>query len=272
MVVKLVVAAVFAAVLPHEPWWTGALKLAGSAAAAALLAALLWLGRPVLDRLERGIVVATLISLVVFCLVFWKTGTPIDLPRHIVVVVPSALLVGFILVSSLTRRAGRLRAVSGGIFAAFALATLWVHYRPPLTKVGDWQRVSALLASDHRGTPIAVFPADLTLLLGTYLPAVRPVPIPRPLTFTLDYDQRMTLGSESEVALALDPVRRGSRELWVVTTGDCTADHHEYDYHCKYLEAYLNQRYRLEKSVPFRGALAQLYVRTSGEGSSARAN
>jgi hypothetical protein len=80
------------------------------------------------------------------------------------------------------------------------------------------------------------------------------------MPFTLDYVRAMALTDPTEVALTLDPVHAQSQLLWLVTTDDCSAPPPAiYDYHCGYLEAYMKRRYRIVKTVAFRGSLARLY-------------
>jgi hypothetical protein len=137
----------------------------------------------------------------------------------------------------------------------------WSQYHPPLSKQGDWKNVAAILAASDKSVPIAVFPAEFAVPLSWYLP--RPIiPVPRPMPFTIDYVRATTLTGESDVSRVLDPVQAQSKNLWVVTSGECPViEPNIYNYHCHVLEAYLNQHYRIVRSVVFHGALARLYTR-----------
>jgi hypothetical protein len=74
-----------------------------------------------------------------------------------------------------------------------------------------------------------------------------------------------TLKDEADVSRVLDPVYAHSPQLWMVTSGTCSkVNLVYYEYNCSVLEGYLDRRYRLLKTVAFRGSLARLFVRTSG--------
>ncbi len=260
-VVHEIVNDVFVYVLPHDIAWHGVLKLAGFALAAALVVAVPAFGRPVIGRREdRAVMVALGACLAIFTLVFCVAGMPPFLQRHIIVVAPSALLAGYLLVASVTRRQALVSGAALSIFAAFTVTTFWTQYHPPLMKPGDWARVAATLAADPEA-PIAVFPAEVAVPLGTYLHAPI-ISIPKPMEFTSKYVATMTLTSTGEVERALDPVRAHSGRLWLVTASECGPVQPElYDYHCGYLADYLTRRYRLLRTVTFHGAFAQLYTR-----------
>jgi hypothetical protein len=256
----------FAFVLPHDVNWYGTLKIGGFALAAALLAVLSAAGRPVVrDAAARVVVVQWFISLVIFSLLFGASGVPLDPWRHLIVVAPASILVSCIFLSSLTRHRALGTAVGLAAFVVFAASTLWLTYRPPLAKKGDWQRVAAMLSAGDRSTPIAVFPAESALPLSAYLhePIVA---VPRPMPFTVDYVRATTLNAEADVARVLDPVRAKSDRLWLVTQDACDRPGFKaYDYHCSFLEAYLLPRYQMVRSVAFAGSLARLYVRVPEE-------
>jgi len=253
---------VFVFFLPHDISWSGAPKIAGFAIAATLLLGLFAFGRPAIPGiLARAVVLQWLTCLVVFTLIFSISGFPIDPVRHLTVVAPSSLLVAYVVFSSLTRRRSLIGTVAIVVYTVFTIATLWTVYRPPLAKWGDWQRVAATVSADDASIPIAVFPAESALPLSRYLP-VDAIPIPRPMPFTVDYVRATTLHDESDVAHVLDAVHAASRHLWMVTGDACpSARLGNYNYNCRYLEAYLNRRYRVVRTVVFRGALARLYLR-----------
>jgi hypothetical protein len=259
---------VFVFMLPHDFNWSGLVKLSGFVAAAVLLVTLLAVGRPVLrGSAHRGLVVAWLLCLVIFVVLFAVSGVPLDPARHVVVAAPATVLVLLIFLSSLTRRRAFATALAGAAFAVFAAGTLRATYQPPLAKHGDWQRVAALLSADSSRTPIAVFPAELALPLSVYFPAAV-IPIPRTMPFTVDYVHATTLSDQLDAARVLDPVRAGSPGLWVITSGSCEPSDTVYSrYNCGFLEAYLRQRYRIAKTVSFQGTLARLYMRTQAASS-----
>lgn len=258
--------AVFVDVLPHELKWSGNEKIGGFAVAAALLIVLFVVGRPVVsDKPSRGVVMSWLICLVLFTALFTASGAPLDPARHLIVIAPMTTLVALLFVSSLTRKGAQCARLAVGVFAVFALGTLWTQYRPPVAKLGDWQRVAQLLSATGPPAPIAIFPAELALPLEQYLPAAMvAIPIPRPMPFVVDYVKVTTLTDEAEVARALDPVYSRSSRLWMVTSGLCTdVNLVYYNYNCGYLEAYLQRKYRIVKSIAFRGSLVRLYVRAT---------
>jgi uncharacterized membrane protein len=257
--------ATFVDVLPHELEWTGPVKIGGFAVAIALLIGLAAFGRPALrDNPSRAIVLTWLINLVLFMLLFAASGSPLDPARHLIVIAPLSLLVALLFIASLTRGRSGAACIALGVFAVFALTSLWTEYRPPLAKKGDWKRVAQLLSTAESSAPIAIFPAELALPLAVYLP--RPtVPIPRPMPFSVDYVRVTTLKDEADVSRVLDPVYAHSPQLWMVTSGTCSkVNLVYYEYNCSVLEGYLDRRYRLLKTVSFRGSLARLFVRTSG--------
>ncbi len=252
---------VFAYVLPHEIDWSGPAKYIGFLLAAAVLIALLVDGRPVIRTAsQRAVLLQLGVCLGIFAVVFYAAGMPALVGRHMIVVAPSCLLAACIVVSSLTRRRRLLSVIAVATFAIFSGAMFAVQYRPPLAKAGDWRRV-AQAVSTADDTPVAVFPPEIGLPLETYT-AHSLVSIPRPLAFRADYVQASTLRGESDVARVLDPIRAHTAGLWVVTDGPCIAAKLDvYDYHCAYLESYLNHWYRPEQVIPFRGALVRRYVR-----------
>jgi hypothetical protein len=255
---------VFAFVLPHEVDWSGAAKVAGFVVSAALLAGVCVLGRPNLrGNPTAGIVLQWVLCLAVFAVLFGFSGVPVDPIRHLVIMAPSSVLITCVLLSSLTRERTRAIAVTAAVFAVFAAGTLWSSYRPPLAKKGDWQRVAAMLAQADPATPIAIFPAELALPLDVYLS--KPViPIPRAMPYSSDYVRATTLRDEADVARALDPVRAMASRLWLVTGVVCgNPKLNGYDYNCRFLEAYMEHRYRMVESIAFRGTVARLYERGS---------
>ena len=178
---------------------------------------------------------------------------------------PSSLLVALLFMSSFKRERVLASGLATATFAVFALTQLMAQYRAPLVKPGDWQRVAAILQKGDRSIPVAVFPAELALPLSIYLP-IATVPVPQPIPFSTDYVRATTLGGEAEVSGLLDRVSARSGRLWVITDGECREGQRDnYDYHCRYLEAYLYERYRLTSRFKFRGALARLYVRNPNE-------
>lgn len=252
--------AVFAFVLPHDIGWSGAVKYAGFALAGALLTVLVVVGRPAADPARRAVFVQWLAGVAIFTLLFWLSGIPVDPERHLVILAPASLLAALLFVASVTRRRVFLGSLAAASFAVFSAHALWMQYRPPLMKLGDWNRVAATLLVTDRAAPVAVFPAEAALALGRYLPAVL-TPIPYWMPFTVDYVGATTLTGESQVARVLDPLRMRTERLWIVTTGPCIPSLlRAYNYNCQYLETYLQRRYRVVKSVAFRGALARLYA------------
>lgn len=252
----------FAFILPHDINWSGSVKLAGFALAAILIATLFAVGRPVLrGSPARAAVLQWVFCLAVFTLLFAFSGVPLDPMRHLMVLFPPSVIVSVVLLAGLTRR--RLVTVAAGVvvFAVFAGTSLWESYRPPLAKLGDWQRVATFLAATDPAVPIAVFPAESALPLHVYLPRTT-IPIPRPMPFSLDYVGATTLHSEADVAQVLDPLRSVSPNFWLVTKDECPAANVSvYAYNCGYLEAYLQNRYRLVRRVEFRGSIARLFER-----------
>jgi hypothetical protein len=254
----------FAFVLPHNIMWSGALKIGGFALAAALVTGVCVFGRPNLrGNPGAGIVLQWALCLVVFGALFGFSGVPIDPMRHLVIVAPSSVLATCVLLSSLTRERVRIVALMGTVFTLFAVGTFWSAYRPPLAKKGDWQRVAAVLARSDPATPVAIFPAELALPLRVYLPKAT-IPIPRDMPYSGDYVRATTLSGVSEVARVLDPVRAAADRLWLVTgvaCGNARLSGDNYNYNCRFLEEYMQQKYRLVESIAFDGSVARLYER-----------
>jgi hypothetical protein len=257
-----VVNVAFAYALPHDLGWSGAFKLLGFGTAASLALAFGVAGRPAFaNSANRGIFLELGFALAIFSAVFAVVGMPFDLVRHLIVLVPATLLALCVGVSSLRRMRLLGAALTAAVVGAFAATQLAQQYPLPLAKQGDWQRVAAVLAADDGRAPIAVFPAELALPLRAYTP-VATIAIPRPMPFELDYVAATALTDVADVARVLEPVRARSERIWVVTENLCRpADIAVYDYHCRFLEAYLTHRYRLEKTVLFRGTVARRYVR-----------
>ncbi len=255
--------AAFAFVLPHDVNWSGSEKFAGFALASALVIAIFVLGRPaIVSKSRRSLCFLGLLALGIFTAVFDVSGIPIDPMRHLVVIAPLLLLVALAILSSLTRQVAFVGRLAAAVFALFAFSSLWTQYRPPAEKLGEWNRVAATISADDRAIPVAVFPAEAALPLSLYLP-VAPVPVPKPMPFAIDYVRATTLSGKSQVADVLSPLQHRSRSLWMITAGPCRHSAIDlYSYHCEYLEAYLQQHYRLKKSVTFRGALARLFSTT----------
>jgi hypothetical protein len=255
--------AVLVVLFPHADEWSGSLKIAGSFLAAVLLVALPVFGRASIPaEPARGVVVQWLMSLAIFSVLFTAAGVPPIPTKYLIVIGPSTLLAGFLFVSSLKRFPALGAGAAAVVYAFFTITALWMQYRPPLQKPGDWQRLAAAVSGGGGSIPVAVFPAELAQPLSWYYPGAT-VAIPGPMPFTLDYVGAMALPNSAEVARVLDPIRARSEQLWMVTTDDCQQGPPAlYDYHCRYLEAYLNRRYRIVRSVAFRGSLARLYART----------
>jgi hypothetical protein len=248
--------------LPHDFGWSGAAKIAEVVVAAALIGAIAVGGLPyALPREARSIVLQLGVALTVFALIFAAVGVPVDIPRHLVVLVPPTILAVCVLLSSLRRMRLLACAFAVMLFAVFAASVFWGQYHSPLAKQGDWQRVASLLRSDDPMTPVAVFPAELALPLRLYFP-VAAVAIPRPMPFILDYVGATTLTGESDVARVLDPLQTRSRRLWLISNNTCGQDDlATYSYHCGYLEAFIRRHYRLTQTVMFRGLVVRRYVR-----------
>ncbi len=257
-----IVDAVFVIVMPHYTGWAGLLKVGGFALAAAVVVALFALGRPPAPRGPAAVfAVQWLGALTIFVVLFHLLGAPLTLQKYVTVVAPSTMLLAFMFLSGLRRNriiAGRLALAT---YAIFTGTDFWGEYRPPTIKPGDWQHVAQTVSSAGDKTPVAVFPPELAVPLSLYLPEPT-IEIPRPMSFTLDYVRATTLTDERDVARVLDPIRATSPRLWLVTTGRCEdMPLNYYNYRCRYLDEYLARRYRLVRSVAFRGSLARLYVR-----------
>ena len=251
---------VFAVVLPHDLTWSRSTKLIGTAAAIILVLVLCLFGRPrVPTGVERGFVLQWALSFGLFSCMFGVTGLPLDTLRHAIVLAPSSLLAALLLIASLKRMRRRAGAAACAVFAVFAIAQYGSQYQPPIGKVGEWKRVAETLTTGNPAAPVFVFPAELALPLSWYL--ARPtVPIPRPIPFTTDYVAASTLHDRSEVSRVFTAAK-AQTTIWVVTPGECPAvEPAIYNYHCRYLEAYLAQHYRLARSVRFRGSLARLFT------------
>jgi hypothetical protein len=269
--------AAFVSVLPHDPNWTGAVKFAGFAGAGLLVGAFFVVGRPRMPAgPQRGVVLAWLVCLALLGAMFSAFGLPLEALHHTIVVVPSTLLVALLFTASLKRKRRIAGCAAAAAFALFALTQLLFQYHSPLAKQGDWQRVAGTLSAEGGSAPIAVFPAELAVPLSWYLRRAM-IPLPAPIPFTTAYVRASTLNASADVSRVLDPIRARSRNLWLVTTGECTAVAPQiYDYHCRYLDAYLNRRYQLARTVAFRGTLVRLYRRlpqvSSGSRTVAHAN
>ena len=247
---------------PHDLGCTGLTKIACFGVVVALLCALIFVGRsnPVASA-AGGVVLQFGFALALFGLAFAVLGVPFDLVRHLIVMVSSSVLVVAMLLSSLPRMRALASGLTVTIFAVLALTMFAAEYHSPLAKQGDWQRVAAMFSASDPSTPIAVFPAELSVPLHVYLP-VETVPIPRPMPFVLDYVAATKLTGEADVARVLDPLAARSRRVWIVTQNECRpSDFSVYDYHCGFLEAYLLRHYRLEKTVVFRGLETRRYAR-----------
>jgi hypothetical protein len=253
---------VFVYVLPHEITWSGAAKVAGFGVATLLVAALAIAGRPAVGPGTACVlIVAWLVSLAVFALAFAVCGAPLDIVRHLIVIAPMSLLVSYVLIASMTRRRGLAAGLAALVFAGFTVTQLCTAYHPPIAKRGEWQRVALTLEENDPSVPVAVFPAEFALPLNVYSPRAT-IPVPRPMPFTLDYVAATTLNSEMDVAHVLDPVRLRADRLWLVTQDACrNPKPHAFDYHCAFLEAYVDRHYRLTRDIEFRGAVARLYVK-----------
>lgn len=253
---------VFTVVLPHDLTWSGPVKLVGFAVASALVAVLAGIGRPTVPSgPARAVVVQWFVYLIVLCALLAVGGAPFAPAKYLIAIAPSSLLVALLFVVSRQRIGGRLGAAAAAVYAVYAVSTLAVTYRPPFEKPGEWRRVAATVQADGGSMPVVVFPSELAEPLRWY-DRGHLLALPGPMPYTLDYVERMTLRGESDVARVLDSTGDPTGRLWVVTTGDCgqrLAD--IYDYHCAYLEAYLDRRYRLIRTVPFRGSSARLYSR-----------
>ena len=252
---------VFIYVLPHNLNWTGAARYAGFCFIAILTVSLFVVGYPrVITTVQFGVLSQWCASVLILSVVFGIAGLPLDFVGHAIILAPSSFLVAFLFIeSSYSRRI--VGYISLTTFTLFALMQFWSQYSPPLSKQGDWQKVAAMLAASDKSVPIAVFPAEFSVPLSWYLPRAI-IPVPKPMPFTIDYVRATTLTGESDVSRVLDPVQAESKDLWVVTSGECPAIEPKiYNYHCRFLEAYLNQHYRIVRSVVFHGALARLYAR-----------
>jgi hypothetical protein len=246
-------------VLPHNLNWTGAAKYVGFCFIAILAMSLLAVGYPrVINTIQFGVLIQWFASVLILSVVFGIAGLPLDFVSHAIILAPSSLLVAFLFIeSSYSRRL--IGYISLTIFTIFALMQLQSQYHPPFSKHGDWQNVAAMLAANDKAVPIAVIPAEFAVPLSWYLPRAI-IPIPKPMPFTLDYVRATTLTGESDVSRVLAPVQAQSKTLWVVTSDECPAiEPAIYNYHCHFLEAYLNEHYRIIRSVVFHGALARLY-------------
>jgi hypothetical protein len=254
--------AVFVVMLPHEVAWSGVAKIAGFAFAGVLVVGLVALGRP---RISPGpslaLVVQFGLALLIFTALFSVEGVPLVSIKYLTVIAPLSMLMAFLFLSSSERRRSLTLGIAFTAYAFFTATDLWSQYRPPLVKPGDWQRVAMTVAADDKATPVSVFPSELSVPLRWYLKAPI-IAVPGPMPFRLDYVRRTTLTSEADVSRVLDPVRDRSARLWLVTSDKCEDSRFNYyNYHCRFMEAYLEQHYRLLRSFRFRGSLARLFIR-----------
>jgi hypothetical protein len=248
-------------VLPHNLNWTGAEKYAGFCFIALIGMSVLTVGYPrVINTIQFGVLIQWFASVLILSVVLGIAGLPLDFVSHMIILAPSSFLVAFLFIEASSSRR-TIGCISLTAFMIFALMQFWSQYHPPFSKQGDWQNVAATLAATDKSVPIAVFPAEFAIPLSWYLPRAI-LPIPKPIPFTIDYVRATTLTSESDVSRVLDPVQAQSESLWIVTSGECPAiEPNVYNYHCRFLEAYLNEHYRIVRSVVFHGALARLYTR-----------
>ncbi len=254
--------AVFSFILPHDVTWSGLEKIAGFALAALLALALTLFGRPLLPELAaRAVAIQWIVAVGIFALVFSVAGIPVDPAKHVIALAASSLIVAYALVSGTTRWRAVLASAAGCIYALFVATALWAQYRPPLAKTGDWKRVASTIVRDDPTTPVMVFPAEANLPLRSYL-KLPTHPIPGPMPFTVDYVRATTLTAKAEVAQVVEPLGLHSKRLWLVTTTACLeGPYSNYGYNCRYLESYLQRRYRAMKVVAFKGSFATLYTR-----------
>jgi uncharacterized membrane protein len=253
----------FVYILPHEIGWSGAVKLTGFLVAGILAAVLVIIGRPRLNHVGAGLVLSLGLACLVFSLAFAFVGEAPDIRRHAIAIAPLSFLCACALLSGLRTHRRALLISSALVYSVFTAASFWWLYRPPLSKTGDWQRVAQSITATEPMATIVIFPSNLALALGRYLPPqTRVVPFPQPMKFSSDYLNTMKLRDEAQVARSFQDAHLESARLWVVSDNSCDPGPQAYDFSCHYLESYLRQHYITTQRHVFHGAVATLYERT----------
>ena len=211
-------------------------------ALAAVLIALLIVGRPALDRRRLAIVSIAVTVECLYAIVENVLHYELVVPRHFVALFIAELAALYAIVSGFRAKWPAARAVAC-LVALAIVASLGATYRT-LSKQGDWPRVAAMLAKDARaGDTIAVFPADgVRPFLRYYRGYARVVPFPRALSTTSYDTSGLVISSTAEASAALRTLASRRGRLWLVRAGGCTS----YDFYgCVELQKAVGQHFRI---------------------------
>jgi len=131
------------------------------------------------------------------------------------------------------------------------LGTL-VHTYRPLSKTGDWVRVTRFLEShEEANQPIVVFISEVDTILRNYYrgPNVL-VPIPSPQRMDRYRYADFDISSEQTLQELLAPVLKQVDDCWLVTN-EGAINNNPNHYHQEYLYAYLNKEFEIVESTEF---------------------
>ena len=253
---------IFLFILPHNEFWTGKLQAGVICLFVILSLTIFFINKPKFNEVQIKIGIQWFLCLIVFIGFFAVLSTPFPLMRHIIALVPSTLVVAFIVMSSITKWKNQFYSVIIVLFAVLA-STEYLYEYNPMTKPGDWQRAAKIVSMD-KTIPVVVFPIEERPAIDVYLPDdVNPISIPKPMTYGLDYIEQARIPDELTVTKILDPVTNISSFLWVVSLQEChEPNENGYNFNCRFLQNYLNKNYHLVYTRHLRGTLVKLYQTT----------
>jgi len=223
-----------------------------------IIIALVRASRPNLNLQSLAGIVAAMLAF--FLLVINVARAPLEMPRHIsALFVPAVLLLLGWLAAVVTDASRRRISLSYVVLLLLlAAADDTKTYRPPLSNIGDWQRVGAYLNDKVKASePIAVFDTEDALAVRHYFRgSARIVPIPNEQSFT-KFDRRdFAIRSNSELASVFPRASRTTGRAWLVL-GVTTCKMSEVGASCSLLNKYVEEHFSVLTERKFNGTVVR---------------
>jgi len=203
-----------------------------------------------------------LVSCTLLVLAFYVTHEPFGY-RYVFVTFMPVMFAVLATFAALQRSQKYAIAVWAVVFLVASFSQLYSTYQP-LAKGGDWIRVSAFLESEEKpNQPILVFQTENAMSLEDYYHGKNTVvAVPRPIDFTVAWNEAQVVQSARDVEQDIASVPGRHPYIWVVNTTEC--QDFSVDYHCPIFEHFLATHYTVVLRKEFYHSEARLLrARTS---------
>lgn len=223
-----------------------------------VVVALIRSSRPNVNLQSLAAIVAAMIAF--FLLVINAARAPLEMPRHITALFVPAMLLMLGWLAAVVTKPNRRRIMLSYVVVLLLLSAAddTKTYRPPLSNVGDWQRVGDFLNDNVKASePIAVFDTEDALAVRHYFRgSARIVPIPSEQNFT-KFDRRdFAIRSDRELDSVFPRTSRKTGRAWLVI-GVTTCKMSEVGASCSLLDTYVKEHFRVLSEREFNGAVVR---------------